>query len=119
MSTIILRWLLLFLRSCAFILLLLDADIQIFRMTGKWSFPGGHLDQGEDFATCAKRETLEETGLLIRALEVVAMTNDVFHEADKHYISIFMACERLDSQQQPEVRRIPIHAGLANHPAAT
>ncbi|KAF2734693.1 hypothetical protein EJ04DRAFT_534775 [Polyplosphaeria fusca] len=70
--------------------------------SGKWSFPGGHLDQGEDFAACAERETMEETGLRIRALEVVAVTNDVFVDAGKHYISIFMRCERTDAQQQPQ-----------------
>ena len=29
---------------------------------GLWSFPGGSLDPGEDVATCAQRETQEESG---------------------------------------------------------
>ena len=29
---------------------------------GLWENPGGMLEQGEDFAACARRETLEETG---------------------------------------------------------
>ncbi len=29
-----------------------------------WGFPGGRLEEGESFADCAKRETLEETGLI-------------------------------------------------------
>ena len=33
--------------------------------TGLWSFPGGHVDPGEDAATAAVRETLEETGFEI------------------------------------------------------
>ncbi|KAF2706436.1 hypothetical protein K504DRAFT_536647 [Pleomassaria siparia CBS 279.74] len=70
--------------------------------TGQWSFPGGHVDQGEELFACAERETLEETGLKIRALKIVAVTNDVFTEANKHYISIFVKCERIDPQQQPE-----------------
>lgn len=53
---------------------------------------------------CAERETLEETGLRIRAKKVVAVTNDVFAEENKHYVSIFMQCERIDPQQQPQVR---------------
>lgn len=28
---------------------------------GMWGFPGGHCDEGEDFATCARREFREET----------------------------------------------------------
>ena len=71
---------------------------------GQWSFPGGHLDQGENLFACAERETLEETGLAIRALKVVAVTNDIFSEPDKHYISIFVKSERIDAQQQPQVR---------------
>jgi len=30
---------------------------------GKWEWPGGKTDPGEDFATTARRETREETGL--------------------------------------------------------
>lgn len=29
---------------------------------GKWGFPGGFLDQGEDIKKCAQRELMEETG---------------------------------------------------------
>lgn len=80
------------------------AYVQLFRTIGQWSFPGGHVDQGEDLFACAERETLEETGLKVRAVKVVAVTNDVFVEANKHYVSIFMKCERIDPQQQPQVR---------------
>lgn len=31
--------------------------------TGKWEWPGGKVDPGEDFAVAAIRETKEETGL--------------------------------------------------------
>jgi hypothetical protein len=33
---------------------------------GLWCFPGGSLELGETLADCAVRETLEETGLLLR-----------------------------------------------------
>ncbi|PVH91706.1 hypothetical protein DM02DRAFT_606255 [Periconia macrospinosa] len=70
--------------------------------TGQYSFPGGHLDQGEELFACAEREALEETGLKIRATKIVAVTNDVFEDADKHYITIFVTAERLDPLQQPQ-----------------
>lgn len=35
---------------------------------GTWSLPGGHREDGEDAATAAVRETLEETGLQVEAV---------------------------------------------------
>ena len=31
-----------------------------------WSFPGGHLEEKESVNECASRETLEETGLVMK-----------------------------------------------------
>ncbi|KAK7943865.1 uncharacterized protein PG986_012978 [Apiospora aurea] len=69
---------------------------------GHWGFPGGHLEQGEEFAACVERETLEETGLRIRAGRVIGLTNDKFPELGKHYVTVFMKCERVDAQQEPQ-----------------
>ncbi|KAM7221944.1 NUDIX hydrolase domain-like protein [Rhypophila decipiens] len=69
---------------------------------GQWAFPGGHIEYGEEIFECVERETLEETGLAIRGVQVIAVTNDVFVEADKHYITIFTKCERVDQTQQPQ-----------------
>ncbi|KAI0004707.1 nudix domain-containing protein [Xylariaceae sp. FL0662B] len=68
---------------------------------GTWQFPGGHLEMGESFFECAERETLEETGLRVKAEKVVAVTNNVFDES-KHYITIFVACRRLDENAAPQ-----------------
>ncbi|KAI0409827.1 nudix domain-containing protein [Xylaria palmicola] len=67
---------------------------------GSWAFPGGHLEMGESFFECAERETLEETALRVRAVEVVAVTNDVFDAASKHYITIFVRCVMQDADAQ-------------------
>lgn len=32
------------------------------------------------------------------------MTNDVFEEAGKHYVTLFVRCEMEDPKAQPEVR---------------
>lgn len=34
-----------------------------------WSFPGGHLEDGESVVDCAKREIKEETGLTVENLK--------------------------------------------------
>jgi ADP-ribose pyrophosphatase len=34
---------------------------------GLWAVPGGSLELGESLKQCAERETLEETGLVVRA----------------------------------------------------
>jgi len=57
---------------------------------GTWSFPGGHLEYKESWEDCAIRETLEETGLTIKNVRFGTVTNDVFYEEQKHYITIIM-----------------------------
>ncbi|KAK3901380.1 NUDIX hydrolase domain-like protein [Staphylotrichum tortipilum] len=69
---------------------------------GQWQFPGGHLDVGESYLACAERETLEETGLVVRAEKMVGLTNDIFGPT-KHYITIFVLCRRVDEWQEPKV----------------
>jgi 8-oxo-dGTP pyrophosphatase MutT (NUDIX family) len=39
-------------------------------LTGRWQFPGGHVDPDEDGGECAVREVAKETGLTIRLVEV-------------------------------------------------
>ncbi|KAK4203959.1 putative hydrolase [Triangularia verruculosa] len=67
--------------------------------SGTIQFPGGHLDMGETWFACAERETLEETGLVVRAKKLLAATNDVFEQENKHYITLFILCERVDDQE--------------------
>ena len=69
---------------------------------GTWSFPGGHLEFGESFADCARREVLEETGLIITEPEFVTCTNDVFVPEKKHYITIYMKAAW--TKDEPQVR---------------
>jgi mutator protein MutT len=58
----------------------------------KYSIPGGHLDLGETFETCAIREIKEETDLDIKEPKVIAVTNNLetYREEGKHYISIVL-----------------------------
>lgn len=60
---------------------------------GTWTVPGGHLEYGESFADTAKREVLEETGLVINNVRFGAVTNDFFEEEGKHYVTVWMLSE--------------------------
>ncbi len=54
---------------------------------GTWSPPGGHLEIGESFFECAKREVKEETNLDVGAIELIGPVNNVF-SSDKHYVNV-------------------------------
>ena len=66
--------------------------------TSSWGPPGGHLEFGESLEECAIREVLEETGLVIKKPNFLAITNDIFKEEGKHYVSIFMKAHLSDGQ---------------------
>ncbi len=69
--------------------------------------PGGHLEGGESFEDCAKREVKEETGLedvIIRG--VVSIGNDIAY--DKHYVSIGILAEYISGEPynaEPDVSK--------------
>jgi len=59
-----------------------------------YSIPGGHLENGETFEAAAKKEILEETGLVLEGLEICCVTNNLrtYRESGKHYVSITFLC---------------------------
>ncbi|BBL90510.1 NUDIX domain-containing protein [Vibrio rotiferianus] len=65
-----------------------------------WATPGGHLELGESIEECAKREVLEETGLVVDSIEKLTFTNDIFEKEDKHYVTLFViaACDSGEPQ---------------------
>lgn len=48
---------------------------------------------------------LEETGLTVRGVKIVSVTNDVFEDVGKHYVTLFVRCEMVDKAAEPQVRR--------------
>lgn len=60
---------------------------------GTWNFPGGHLDFGETLEDCARREVLEESGVIVKNIRKGPYTNDFFESEGKHYITIFMLAD--------------------------
>lgn len=57
---------------------------------GTWAPPGGHLEYGESIEECARRETLEETGVVIGNVRFLALTNDVMSSELKHYLTVWV-----------------------------
>jgi len=58
-----------------------------------WSVPGGHLEFGESWETCAAREVLEETGMTVKNPKLFAVCNDIFEDEGKHYVTIWITTE--------------------------
>lgn len=58
--------------------------------TGTWSTPGGHLDFGETLEACAAREVKEEVGVELVDIRFRSVTNDIFEQTGKHYVTVWM-----------------------------
>jgi len=64
------------------------------RDTGRWGLPGGVIDWGEDIATAAKRELLEETGLELLSLQrLVGVYSSFERDPRVHSISILIEAQ--------------------------
>ena len=61
--------------------------------SGTWCPPGGHLEYGESIEECAKREVLEEAGIKIRNIRFGTITNDIWTDDKKHYITLNMIAD--------------------------
>jgi 8-oxo-dGTP diphosphatase len=65
---------------------------------GTWAPPGGHLEFKEELETCVRREVQEETGLTVMNIHFGIITNDIFDDEDRHYVTIFMICDYADGE---------------------
>ena len=71
-------------------------------LLGEWSIPGGMLELGETLRQGAEREALEETGLVVRATELLGVFDRVVPDSEGrivyHYVLIDFLCERVSGE---------------------
>ena len=69
------------------------------RSPGKWCLPGGHMEKGEDYVECCKREVLEETGIKINVKQVLHTKYVNGREGDLQLIHVIFEAEILGSDK--------------------
>ena len=84
---------------------------------GKWSIPGGLVELGESLDAAVCREVLEESGLEVRTIDLVAALDRVILDPEGrieyHYILLDFLCEMVGGQIQAgtdaeECRFVPL-----------
>lgn len=58
-----------------------------------WALPGGKLEFGESFESCAERELEEETGIRIKTMPTFAYAVNTVFDDKNHFVTIFMSVD--------------------------
>jgi 8-oxo-dGTP diphosphatase len=78
-------------------------------LRGQWSIPGGTLEIGESLQAGVARELLEETGLIVRVLDLIEVFDRIFREDARgndtcrarpkfHFVIVDYLCERISGE---------------------
>ena len=66
---------------------------------GRWEFPGGKVNFGEDLKKCLEREIKEELGINIKAKDIFEYSSHVYGE-DKHIVLLAFHCNFISGEIQ-------------------
>jgi ADP-ribose pyrophosphatase YjhB (NUDIX family) len=87
-------------RDAAGLLLLVQRGPRQFG-AGRWCFPCGFVEWGEDVAAAARREALEEAGVEVRLGAIVQVATNL-HEPSRPTIGIWFAATLVDPGAVPK-----------------
>ncbi len=85
----------------------------------EWEIPEGGCPEGESLEDCARRELLEETGLVAGSLEPLLADLQLSNSVSNETAHLFVARQLTQSAPQPEdseeltVRRLPLSEAVA------
>lgn len=68
------------------------------RGEGTWTMPGGKLEFGETIEEGAKREVLEETGIILNEVKVMCLNTEKNQHA--HYITVGTYCDNFSGEAE-------------------
>jgi len=78
-------------------------------LRGQWSIPGGMLELGESLEHGVARELLEETGLVVRVLDLIEVFDRVYFDPERaeqptppgpkfHFVIVDYLCQRISGE---------------------
>ncbi|MGA2141943.1 MAG: NUDIX hydrolase [Brevinematales bacterium] len=73
-----------------------NADVDF---PGKWCLPGGYIENNESFIECARREIMEETGLVVELEGIVNVVSN-FLDDDHHTLVIVLTGKSLSEESR-------------------
>ena len=72
---------------------------------GEWTVPGGLLELGETLRAAVEREVLEETGLVVKAGQVLDVFDSIYPDGEGrtqyHYVLVDFLCELVSGELKP------------------